>query len=80
MSAPNGGPAFPVSYGPDGEPGYAEGMTLRAYIATHALVGYLAANDTEERVGAQARQDPSAVAEWAVENADALIAELERSK
>ena len=39
MSAPNGGPAFPVSYGPDGAPGYADGMTLRDYFAGQALAG-----------------------------------------
>jgi len=39
MSTPDGGPAFPVLFNDGGRPIRAgmEGMTLRAYIATHAL-------------------------------------------
>ena len=35
----DGGPAFPVSYGPDGTPGYSGGMTLRQWYAGQALAG-----------------------------------------
>ena len=38
MAAKNGGPAFPVSYISDGNPG----MTLRDYFAGQALVGWIA--------------------------------------
>lgn len=38
MAAKNGGPAFPVSYSSDGNPG----MTLRDYFAGQALAGWLA--------------------------------------
>jgi len=50
-------------------------MSLRDFVATQALIGYLSANgDTGER----ARANPDLAAEWAYQNADAML--LERAK
>ncbi len=52
------------------------GLTIRAYIATQAMVGYLAAHaDPETRI-----PNPSILASDSVEYADALIAELSKPR
>lgn len=78
----DGGPAFPVP--PDqvvdlhhGHFSYAgQGMSLRAYIATKAMAAYIGLSS--DGYGDDARQNPSKAAEWAVQHADALIAELKK--
>lgn len=75
----NNTPAFPLSYrwqiGDRTESCDNEGMTLRAYIATKALQGMLAA-DCEDKMAAWS--NPAKAATWAAEFADALMAELEK--
>ena len=67
MAKTDSGPAFPR--------GGERGMSLRDFVATQALIGYLSANgDTGER----ARANPDLAAEWAYQNADAML--LERAK
>ena len=82
MSEKNdGGRAFPVAGSWSGEDGPAQydglpqpGMSLRAYYAGQALVGYLAGSRPED--GDYPRDEK--LARWCVATADALIAELER--
>jgi hypothetical protein len=45
----DGGSAFPVSYGPDGTPGYGCGMTLRDWFAGQALAGLSAEGERFSR-------------------------------
>lgn len=70
MTKKDGGPAFPrEDYQTDGSPGQS-GMSLRAYIATHALAGLLANSAHNTTIAKDA--------ELAIGAADALIAELDR--
>lgn len=77
VSAPkkDGGYAFPVSFGPDGTPGYGAGMTLRDYFAAHSqaefvVTGPLSDADIEE-IAAYAARVRFAVA-------DAMLRERDR--
>lgn len=68
MSTSNGGPAFPVGFGPDGSPdGVSDGMTLRDYFAAHAMAGIYS---NPGRMGGP----PEEVAGYAYAVADAMIA------
>ncbi len=76
MEANNGGPAFPTApiENRNGDVQYgADGMTLRAYIATAAMQGFVAST------GVVGGPVPTSIdiARWSVEQADALLAELE---
>lgn len=71
----DGGAAFPRS-----DAGYSEtqdGMTLRDFFAGNALQGMLACS--REGDAHQAWLSPSAASEWAYQQADAMIAEREKS-
>lgn len=84
MADKTGGPAFPQPMATSAEgsmyvaaekhPDFG-GMTLRDYFAGQALVGYLASRE----YGEEAAQNPDKVAEWAYQNADAMIAAREAS-
>ena len=72
---PDSGPAFPIpdTYHPNGQVQYgSNGLSLRAYIATAALQGI--------RANPAYTSTPGECAKWAVEDADALIAELNKEK
>ncbi len=70
-TTPNdGGAAFPVSYGPDGTPGYADGMSLRDYFATAALQGMIAADIADVTLDVSASD--------AYRYADAMLAARQR--
>lgn len=71
MTTNDGGPAFPCIYERVGED-QCQGMSMRAYIATHALAGMLASDASEG--------DEADFARWSVEYADALLAELGKGK
>ena len=70
----NGGPAYPVKY-QDGAGGYeqADGISIRDYFAAAAMQGLLAypipSNPTSD-----------VIAEWAYEQADAMLAARERKE
>ena len=66
----DGGPAFPVSYGPDGAAGFSGGMTLRDWFAGQALAGVLA-NPAEGSWGTN--EAPNAATN-AYQMADAMLA------
>lgn len=72
----HGGPAFPMPSGPeprvDSTTHYNEGMTLRAYYAGQALMGWAAGRNHSMR-----ESDPDKVATACVAYADALIRKLE---
>lgn len=72
----SGGPAFPQSLSPDGPFG---GMSLRAWIATHALASIIEATADYEMVNAMATGTKGGMLETkaAVAWADALIAVLQ---
>jgi hypothetical protein len=61
-------PAFPCP-----EFSWRDGMTVRTYLAGQALVGLNANTDFTQ-------VESSILARWAVERADALIAELNKNK
>ena len=65
-------PAFPVSFGPDGTPGYDDGMTLRDYFAGQALVGLVASK--LHTLAFQPKDDAS----YCYALADAMLKERER--
>ena len=77
MSKNDGGPAYPVSFGPDGTPGYADGMSLRDYFAGQALAGMVSNLD-----GPRVKRDPEGLLRslpptcYAL--ADAMLAERDR--
>jgi hypothetical protein len=80
ITPPDGGPAFPVPemhFGNDTKQACdAKGLSLRAYIATAALQGMHAAQD---QTGLWFKEDNRKfLAEIAVKQADALIAELNK--
>jgi hypothetical protein len=63
--------AFPVSYGPDGTPGYSDGMSIRDYFAGQALAGF-AANPHPDHHGEDGAR---VLAEDCFAVADAMIVE-----
>ena len=68
----DGGPAFPYAFQHEDDQrfikeGFASGMTLRDYFAAKALTGNLAA-DAEQKSSARQHAD------WAFEQADAMLA------
>ena len=67
----DGGPAFPCTM-PENCDSF-KGMSLRCYIATAALQGLIACPGIES-------DGYTGMAEWAVEYADALIAELAKER
>lgn len=70
----DGGPAFPMpdTVYPNGQvQAGSPGMTLRAWLAGKALSGYCVSNPNE---------NSDKVAQVCVEDADALFAELEKTK
>ena len=71
------GPAFPCSEHkiPDGWTGPSDGLTKREYFAGLAMQGYLSTP-----TGAVAFNNPSRCAEWAVQQADALLTELRKEQ
>ncbi len=81
----NGGPAFPGE-APSGETDYEgsipprvffTGMSLRDYFAGQALVGFLSApaDMVSCDAGPNARANPTRAAEWAYQQADAMLTE-----
>lgn len=76
MSERDGGPAFPMSFGPDGAPGYADGMSLRDWFAGQALVGMLAYPGAFDPYGPGDELHPM-FARSAYHFADAMLAERE---
>lgn len=78
MAKPTGGPAFPeqISLDVSGNPySMIEGMTLRQYYAGKALTGITA---NPNFFGSLFQQNPLGAAQFAVECADFLIAELSK--
>jgi hypothetical protein len=72
MSNRNGGPAFPrASNRPYGDHGY-DGMTLRDYFAAKALAAFVSAPG---EIGEESRDSAEKAAEWAYQQADAMLAE-----
>lgn len=83
MSRTTGGdPAFPVSYGPDGTPGYAEGMTLRDWFAGQALAGTMSNAVSIPKYAADANKQGISMSDQIAEDcymfADAMIAERDK--
>ena len=79
MSAPDGGPAFPVvaSTGDPRDGVYCrDGMTLRDYFAAQALNGYLAGRNCDRDAASRFCVDPVAAACYAY--ADAMLAAREK--
>ena len=70
----NGGPAYPVKY-QDGAGGYeqADGISIRDYFAAAAMQGLMA-------YPIPASPTPDVIAEWAYEQADAMLAARERKE
>lgn len=74
MSAKNdGGPAFPLSIGPQDDPTL--GMSLRDYFAGQALVGYMVSTLLHEMPQVYGPK----MAEYAYTQADAMLAERNKS-
>lgn len=73
-----GGNAFPESYR-NGELVTDGGMTLRAYLAAHAMVGLLSA-PWHPDMGCDYRVPPAEIARHSVRLADELIAALKVGK
>lgn len=63
--------AFPIFFPCDPEGHISWGMTLREYYAGKAMQGYLANPD-------YAKSHPDKIAQWSVENADALLKALSK--
>ena len=76
----NGGPAFPVSGYVDpntgGYEGASFGMSLHDWYAGQALIGLLS-GPTGSQAAEGARNNPGHAAAWAMEFADAILAERE---
>ena len=72
----DGGPAFPsqqrLERNEMWNQTYEPGISFRQYVAAHVMAGYAASEDG-------AAQESETLARWAVADADALIAELEKS-
>ena len=67
---------YSCNYYDYGGPGIPTGMTKREMMAMHMMQGILTGQDTNEMVVG----DDKCFAEFAVQCADALLAELERAK
>lgn len=79
----DGGPAFPVpdSHYPNGQVQYGcNGMSLRSYFAGQAMQGILTAVTNAHLHYKGSTPSDQIVAQWAVEAADALIAELNKTQ
>ena len=82
MSAPNNPPAFPLSVNQlaDSSP-EAQGMSLRDWFAGQAMKGLLAGvvHASEKIAESEGGSAEEVIARWAFEQADAMLAEREKS-